>query len=138
MSDDLIKRLDAGIARCDMLADAVPAALTEAQDTIARLEAALGGLRQWCDAYPVAVFPEPDLKRVAQVLKEAGLTLDAVSASNFRHVLTRVREITDAALSPGEGEGGTPNYSGPVTFSNEPVAVEVGKLPVSPKTPDIP
>lgn len=69
-------------------------------DELARLREALGDLRQWCNAYPVAVFPEPDLKCVAEVLKDAGLTLDAVSASNFRHVLKRVREITDAALLP--------------------------------------
>lgn len=67
---------------------------------VAGLVEALGDLRQWCNAYPVAVFPEPDLKCVAEVLKDAGLTLDAVSASNFRHVLKRVREITDAALLP--------------------------------------
>ena len=53
----------------------------------------------WAKAYPVAVFPEPDLKRAAEVLKNAGLSLDAVSASCMRHVLTGVAEIADRALA---------------------------------------
>ena len=53
--------------------------------------------RDWCKAYPLAVFPEPDLKLAAKVLKDAGLTLDAVSASAMRHVLTGiVKPLADA------------------------------------------
>lgn len=37
--------------------------------------------------------------RPAKKLLDLGITIDAVSASNFRHVLKRVKEITDAALS---------------------------------------
>jgi hypothetical protein len=40
----------------------------------------------WLDAYPLTMFPEPDLKRAAEVLKAAGMTLDSISASNMRHV----------------------------------------------------
>ena len=65
---------------------------------IAELKGSFEELIQWCDAYPPNVFPEPDLKLVAQVLEGAGLSLDAVSASNFRHVLNRVGKITRAAL----------------------------------------
>lgn len=54
---------------------------------------ALDQIVAWAQAYPIAVFPEPDWKRVAKVLKDAGLSLDCVSASNMRHVITRVQEI---------------------------------------------
>jgi hypothetical protein len=62
-------------------------------------------LLDWTKAYPLEAFPEPDMKRAAQVLKDAGMTLDAVSASNFRHVLKRVAEIATEALSTLDAGG---------------------------------
>jgi hypothetical protein len=41
----------------------------------------------WETAYPLSAFPEPDLKRAAELLKAGGMTLDAVSASNMRYVV---------------------------------------------------
>ena len=64
----------------------------------ARLLEALERLQTWAKAYPLKVFPEPDFKKVAVVLKAAGLSLDSVSASNMRHVISRVKDITDQAL----------------------------------------
>lgn len=52
-------------------------------------------LYDWAEAYPVKVFPEPDLEKAAQVLKENGMTLDVISASNFRFLLNRVMEIAN-------------------------------------------
>jgi uncharacterized ferritin-like protein (DUF455 family) len=52
-------------------------------------------IRQWCEAYPLDVFPEPDFKKAATVLKENGMTLDAISASNMRHVLNGIKSILD-------------------------------------------
>jgi hypothetical protein len=49
-------------------------------------------IEEWAKAYPLDVFPEPDFKRVNEVLTAAGLSLDCVSAANMRHVITRVRE----------------------------------------------
>lgn len=49
----------------------------------------------WMNAYPLTVFPEPDMKKAARVLKENGMTLDSVSASNIRHVLGRLKKILD-------------------------------------------
>lgn len=46
----------------------------------------------WMQAYPLDIFPLPDFARVASVLKAEGLSIDQVSAANFRHVLTRMRE----------------------------------------------
>lgn len=62
-----------------------------------RLRKEIGG---WEQAYPLSAFPEPDLKRAAAVLKEAGMTLGAISASNMRHVVSRlapsIHEAADA------------------------------------------
>lgn len=52
-------------------------------------------LRTWIEAYPLSVFPEPDFKKAAKVLKDKGMTLDAISASNFRHVLNGVKRIIE-------------------------------------------
>jgi hypothetical protein len=65
---------------------------------IERQRTALERIVQWSEAYPLDVFPEPDLKKVREVLTAAGLSLDQVSASNMRHVITRVAEIARAAL----------------------------------------
>ena len=65
------------------------------------LEAARDALQQidnWAKAYPLDVFPEPDFKRVREVLEAAGITLDSVSASNMRHVIKGVERIVADAL----------------------------------------
>ena len=66
---------------------------------------ALERIDTWTKAYPLKVFPEPDFKKVAEVLKAAGLSLDAVSASNMRHVITRLKDITEQALQEQSNEG---------------------------------
>ena len=75
-----------------------------AEQRVAALEAALTQVKQWSEAYPLTVFPEPDFARAHEVLQAAGMTLDAISASNMRHVITQVQAIVDAALSPGQPE----------------------------------
>ena len=52
-------------------------------------------IRQWCDAYPLDVFPEPDFKKARELLEAGGMTLDAISASNMRHVLKGIRSILE-------------------------------------------
>ena len=74
-------------------------ALDSACERADRLEAALERIETWSRAYPLDVFPEPDLKRCAEVLKAAGLTLDAISASNMRHVVEGVGKIATEAIS---------------------------------------
>lgn len=71
-------------ARADELSEQVVAAA----DKLTRI-------RDWCDAYPLTVFPEPNFERAAIVLEAHGMTIDAISASNMRHVLTGVRRIID-------------------------------------------
>lgn len=65
---------------------------------IERLEDALIKIDNWAKAYPLKVFPEPDFKQVAKVLKDAGISLGAVSASNMRHVIKGVKNIVEQAL----------------------------------------
>ena len=63
-----------------------------------RAHEALDKILQWAQAYPLDVFPEPDFKRVHEVLKAAGLSLDQVSASNMRHVVNGVARLAREGL----------------------------------------
>lgn len=67
-------------------------------DEIEQYQAALYRIVQWADAYPLTVFPEPDFKKAEEVLKAAGLSLTAISASNMRHVVEGVRKIASEGL----------------------------------------
>lgn len=63
---------------------------------------ALEKLKQWADAYPVEVFPEmtdEEWKRADEVLQSAGLSLDRISASNMRHVISQTKKIVDEGLA---------------------------------------
>ena len=55
-------------------------------------------IKGWCDAYPISVFPEPDFKKAHEVLKANGMTLDSISASNMKHVITQVQKMIDDAI----------------------------------------
>ena len=55
-------------------------------------------IKGWCEAYPIAAFPEPDFKKAHEVLKANGMTLDEISASNMKHVITQVQKMIDAAI----------------------------------------
>ena len=44
----------------------------------------------WERAYPLSAFPEPDMRKAAELLKAGGMTLDAISASNMRHVVSQI------------------------------------------------
>lgn len=49
-------------------------------------------IRDWSKAYPHTAFPEPDLQQVKAALEARGITISVVSASNMRHVITRLME----------------------------------------------
>lgn len=53
-------------------------------------------LDEWLAAYPLDVFPLPDFRQAADVLRKAGLSIDCISAANYRHVLNRVKERISA------------------------------------------
>lgn len=73
-------------------------AVGDAVACIERQRTALERIVQWSEAYPLDAFPEPDLKKAREVLSAAGLSLDQISASSMRHVITRVAEIARGAL----------------------------------------
>lgn len=64
----------------------------------AKLKEALLRMDAWAKAYPLDIFPRPDLKKAAAALKTAGMTLDSISADNMRYVLDRVKDIVSEAL----------------------------------------
>lgn len=70
-------------------------------------EEALQQIDQWSRAYPRSVFPKPDFVKARYALEAAGMTLDAISADNMRHVVEGVGEIARAALRASQdgGEG---------------------------------
>ena len=68
------------------------------QDRIDELEEALWCIAQWSDAYPLDVFPEPDLEKARQLLAAGGITLYLVSAFCARHVVKGVGRIAKDAL----------------------------------------
>ena len=90
-----IKQLEAQLVGCEN-------SLNKTNNAFKELESALHKIDNWAKAYPIKAFPEPDLKKAAKVLKAAGLTLDAISASNMRHVINRVKEIVEVVLKGGE------------------------------------
>jgi hypothetical protein len=56
----------------------------------------------WSEAYPIDIFPEPDLKRAHELLRAGDMTLDAISASIMRDTLKKIGEKARAALDAGE------------------------------------
>lgn len=63
------------------------------------LEEALQRIVQWSEAYPLVVFPEPDWKKAADLLRAGGLSLDSISATAMRHVVEGVGGIAREALA---------------------------------------
>lgn len=63
------------------------------------LEDALNRIVQWSEAYPIDIFPEPDLEKARSLLEAGGITLDAVSAHCMRHVVEGVGKIAREALT---------------------------------------
>jgi hypothetical protein len=67
-------------------------------DVTERYREALEQIVAWSEAYPPNIFGEPDWKRAGDLLRAGGISLDAISASNMRHVVTEVGAIARAAL----------------------------------------
>ena len=67
----------------------------EQENLLEELQNKMHRLKTWIEAYPVEVFPEPDFEKAHKVLKQHGMTLDVISASNIRHVLAGVKAIIE-------------------------------------------
>lgn len=100
-----------GIVICKPCKDA--ASRGDAKDAIAEAVQEFDhALTNWAAAYPITVFPEPDMAKVHALLQTEGMTLDAVSASNMRHVTNKLNELFEpvraailASKATAAGEG---------------------------------
>jgi hypothetical protein len=69
------------------------------RDENERLRDALAKIDQWTQAYPLDIFPVPDIDKAHAILTAHGMTVDAISAHAMRHVLKGVGNIVRAALN---------------------------------------
>ena len=70
----------------------------ELMERCERMEKALRDIESWAHAYPVNVFPKPDLRRAAEILSINNMSLDAISADAMRHVLEGVINLVKDGL----------------------------------------
>jgi DNA-binding FadR family transcriptional regulator len=69
--------------------------MKQIESELETLQEKLHKIKTWIDAYPLAIFPEPDFKKAHEVLKQHGMSLDAISASNMRHMLNGIKDILE-------------------------------------------
>lgn len=67
-----------------------------------RLKEAIELLQNWVKAYPLDMFPEPDLKLARKLLTDGGVSYDALNVYSMRHVINGVGRIIDEALKEVE------------------------------------
>lgn len=71
----------------------------EVADRLTAAEGFMEEIVSWSKAYPLEVFPKPDFKKAHKVLMANGISLDAISAANMRHVVDGVGKIAEQALA---------------------------------------
>lgn len=86
---------------CSVIEPDEKAAIEWAQELIHRLHS-------WSQAYPLDLFPEPDLKAAHEVLSAHGMGIGGISASMGRHVLRRVAEMLGTDVNTGSDTGQEP------------------------------
>jgi len=69
------------------------------QEENERLRETIGLLRNWVKAYPLDMFPEPDLQLARKLLSDGGVSYDALNAYSMRHVINGVGKIIDETLN---------------------------------------
>lgn len=74
---------------------------TEAEND--KMRDSLQKIYNWSQAYPLDIFPEPDMKKVAQVLSAAGISLDDVSGYCMRHVVSGFENLAKEGLGISDG-----------------------------------
>jgi hypothetical protein len=72
----------------------------------------------WERAYPLSAFPEPDLGKAAELLEAGGMTLDAISASNMRYVVSQIAPSARAAIAAYESAVGEAAKLGTVSLTS--------------------
>jgi len=86
-----------GEGEIDSLAESI---LAELERQLADATDKLQLVDDWCKAYPLDVFTEPDLKEVRRLLGDTLLT--QLSAYNMRHVLKGIERIITAPPEQGK------------------------------------
>jgi len=75
-----------------------------------RMRVVMNALIARSEAYPIAAFPEPskqDWKDIRKVLDDNGFSLDNISASAMRNVLTYAADLIRKAEEDNLNDGGT-------------------------------
>jgi hypothetical protein len=72
------------------------------QERIDDLESAFHKIKNWCQAYPLDIFEEPDMKKARDVLSAADIEISCIAVSNMRYVLKGIQEIIDPYLTEEE------------------------------------
>lgn len=88
------KECQACIERCDMN-EVIEAWNMRTYEELEDRDKKLNRILTWCDAYPLDIFPEPDFDYARELLEAGGIKIDAISASNMRHVLNRIKRIIE-------------------------------------------
>lgn len=92
--------LDSAHIRGTLTASDGFAALERIETELDRYRETLEWLQNWKKAYPLDIFKEPDLEAAHSILTECGISLDAISAHNIRHVLSVIQCCLNEALEP--------------------------------------
>lgn len=81
------------------------------QELVEKINDTIREFKQWRDeAYPLDIFPEPDMKQVQGVLEFAHIRLDSVSAHMLRHVVKNAVEKLEKLIGKDDHENiPTPN-----------------------------
>lgn len=72
----------------------------ELEEQIEDLQGTIARIRAWCEAYPIDMFPDQDLKKADEVLKAAGISMSAMHGQWARHIMQGVARIVGAAPEP--------------------------------------
>ena len=92
---DLEKALKAALEEIDKLR----AENSQLRNENERLKEAIELLQNWVKAYPLEMFPEPDLKLARKLLTDGGVSYDALNVYSMRHVINGVGRIIDETLN---------------------------------------
>ena len=67
-----------------------------------KMKEAVERIFDWRNAYPVEMFPRPNLEADRKLLGDSDFAL--LNAAAMRHVVTRIAAISEAAFAPEERE----------------------------------
>jgi len=78
------------------------AAMGDAIEEIERMQEHLRAVHDWCEAYPIGTFPEPDMAKYRESLEGSGLSMGDLHASWARHLLSGITRHAARGLGLAE------------------------------------